>query len=75
MPTPLRVMRRDGIIKATKSVIITKKRSFFEKLPRTSKKQVLVLIISISVTSGCEEIMLERMPDIHNLVQFQENKK
>ena len=42
-------IRRKKIIKVMKIIIITKQVPFFEKLPKTSKKLVLVLVISMLI--------------------------
>ena len=46
---------------------------FFEELPGTSKKQVLVLATSVPVTDGGEEVA--KMPCIYYLVRFQKNQR
>ena len=42
---------------------------YYKKLPKTSKKLVLVLAISVPVTDGDEEVV--KVPYIYYLVLFQ----
>ena len=52
---------------------LPEERLFFEELPKTHKKLVLVLAISVLVTDSGEKIV--RMPCIYYSVQFQEDQE
>ena len=51
---------------------LPEKGPFFKKLPRTSKKLVLVLALSMPVTDSSEEVI--RIPCIYYPIQFQEGQ-
>ena len=69
-------MRRSEMIEVIKSVIITKKELFFEKLLRISKKLVLVLAIFVPVTNNSgKKIVLKKVFCIYWPVWFEKNQK
>ena len=64
-------MRKSRTIEIIESVIITKKRLFFEKLPKIFKLLVLILAIAILVTdNNSKKVVFKRVSCFYYSIKF-----